>query len=324
MKKIFKLEPAYKDYIWGGNKLKKEYNKNSPYEITAESWELSCHKNGETRISGGEYNGKTLSEVIRDSKAQGVSLLGERCEAFSDFPVLIKLIDANQALSIQVHPDNEYAREKEGGYGKTEVWYVVSADEGAELIYGFARDVSREELREAIEKSELSPLLNSVPVKAGDVFFVEAGLLHAIGKGILICEIQQNSDTTYRVYDWGRVGADGKPRELHVEKALDVLKLEGETRRDFSPSLISSEDGNSVYEIASCEYFKAKKVVQTEKNSIISDGTSFKALTFVSGEGKIKSECEEYSFKKGDSFFLSAESGEYILEGNCEYLITEV
>lgn len=324
MKKIFKLEPAYKDYIWGGNKLKREYNKNSPYEITAESWELSCHKNGQTHISGGEYDGKTLSEVICEAKALGINLLGTRCNEFSDFPVLIKLIDANQALSIQVHPNDEYAREKEGGFGKTEVWYVVSADEGAELIYGFARDVSRDELRYAIEKSELSPLLNSVPVKAGDVFFVEAGLLHAIGKGILICEIQQNSDTTYRVYDWGRVGADGKPRELHVEKALDVLKLSGETRRDFSPSLISREGGNAFYDIASCEYFKVKKIVESERNVIISDGSSFKALTFVSGEGKIKSKDEEYDFKKGDSFFLSAESGEYLIEGNCEYLITEV
>lgn len=324
MKKIFKLEPAYKDYIWGGNKLKREYNKNSPYEITAESWELSCHKNGETRIFGGEYDGKTLSEVIRDSKAKGIDLLGTRCAEFSDFPVLIKLIDANQALSIQVHPDNEYAKEKEGGFGKTEVWYVVSADEGAELIYGFKRDVSREELRAAIEKSELSPLLNSVPVKAGDVFFVEAGLLHAIGKGILICEIQQNSDTTYRVYDWGRVGADGKPRELHVDKALDVLKLTGETRCDFSPALISDKGGNQFYEVASCDYFNVIKVVQRESNKIVSVGESFKALTFVSGEGKIKSKDEELFFKKGDSFFLSAERGEYIIEGNCEYLITEV
>ncbi len=324
MEKIFRLEPAYKDYLWGGEKLKKEYNKNSPYEITAESWELSCHKNGETRIHGGSYDGKTLSEVIREAKDLRINLLGTRCAELSDFPVLIKLIDANQALSIQVHPDDEYARAREGGYGKTEVWYVVSADEGAELIYGFARDVTREELREAIEKTELPPLLNSVPVKAGDVFFVESGLLHAIGKGILICEIQQNSDTTYRVYDWGRVGADGKPRELHVEKALDVLKLTGEEKRDFSPRLLSSECGNEIYEVASCNYFKVKKVAQSNTYRLISDGESFKSLTFVSGEGKIKSGDGDLDFAKGDSFFISAERGEYIIEGDCEYLITEV
>ena len=317
---ITRLFPACKNYIWGGEKLKKEYNKNSPYEITAESWELSCHKNGLTRVFGG----KTLLETIKEGEAAGRDLLGKRCKKFSDFPVLIKLIDANQALSIQVHPNDEYAREKEGGFGKTEVWYVVSADEGAELIYGFKRDVTREELRSAIESCELPPLLNSVPVRAGDVFFVEAGLLHAIGRGIIICEIQQNSDTTYRVYDWGRVGSDGKPRELHVEKALDVLKLSGETRRDFSPALISTANGCELYDIASCEYFKVTKAVQKSTNLLSTTGESFKALTFVSGEGQIKSKDEEYAFKKGDSFFLSAEEGEYIIEGSCEYLVTEV
>ena len=324
MDRIWRLEPAYKDYLWGGEKLKKEYNKKSPYTMTAESWELSCHKNGETRISGGQYDGMTLSEAIKSAKDSGADVLGNRFSSFSEFPVLIKLIDANQALSIQVHPDDEYAREKEGGYGKTEVWYVVSADEGAELIYGFSKDVTREELRHAIENCELSPLLNSVPVKAGDVFFVEAGLLHAIGKGILICEIQQNSDTTYRVYDWGRVGADGKPRELHIDKALDVLKLSRESASDFSPKLISKDGEIETYEIASCKYFNVKKVVQGDRYCIVSNGESFKALTFVSGEGYIKSENEKKSFKKGDSFFLSAECGEYIIEGNCEYLITEV
>jgi mannose-6-phosphate isomerase len=183
MDRIMKLEPAYKDYVWGGEKLVKEYNKNSPYEKTAESWELSCHKNGMTRISGGEYDGATLFDVISEAKRSGIDLLGKNCERFSDFPILIKLIDANASLSIQVHPDNEYANEHEcGGFGKTEVWYVVSADEGAELVYGFSRDVTREEIRGAIECNELAPLLKSVPVKAGDVFFVPAGLLHAIGK----------------------------------------------------------------------------------------------------------------------------------------------
>ena len=324
MNRIWRLEPAYKDYLWGGEKLKKEYNKNSPYEITAESWELSCHKNGMTRISGGECDGMTLSEAIIAANASGVDVLGKNCAEFSDFPVLIKLIDANQALSIQVHPDDEYARAREGGFGKTEVWYVVSAEEGAELIYGFAKDVTREELRRTIESCKLPPLLNSVPVKAGDVFFVEAGLLHAIGKGILICEIQQNSDTTYRVYDWGRVGADGKPRELHIDKALDVLKLSRESRRDFSPELILREDECEVYEIASCKYFKVKKVAQRTNYRIAANGESFKALTFVSGEGCVVCGCEKESFKKGDSFFLSAEQGEYLIEGECEYLITEV
>ena len=325
MNKILRLEPAYKDYVWGGEKLVKEYNKNSPYAKTAESWELSCHKNGLTRISGGDFDGKTLREAIETAKNNGVDILGKSCEKFSDFPVLIKLIDADASLSIQVHPDNEYANEHEnGGFGKTEVWYVVSADEGAELVYGFKRDVTREELREAILKNELPPLLNSVPVKAGDVFFVPAGLLHAIGKGILICEIQQNSDTTYRVYDWGRVGADGKPRELHVERALDVLKLSGEELRDFSPELISAGDGYSDYMVARCEYFTATVRKQESASALATDGSSFKALTFVSGEGKLVCGEESADFKRGDIFFLPAAPAEYAVLGKCEFLITEV
>ena len=323
--KIEKLYPECKDYVWGGEKLKKEYNKNSPYEKTAESWELSCHKNGLTRISGGEFDGKTLREVIEAAKNDGIDLLGTNCAAFSDFPVLIKLIDANASLSIQVHPDNKYANEHEnGGFGKTEVWYVVNADEGAELIYGWKRDVTCEELREAIGKSELAPLLNSVPVKAGDVFFVPAGLLHAIGKGILICEIQQNSDTTYRVYDWGRVGADGKPRELHVERALDVLKLTGECARDFAPRLLAKGEGFSDYEVASCEYFTATVRKQERESSLSTDGKSFKALTFLSGEGRVVSGEEAVDFKQGDSVFLPALPADYVVEGKCEFIKTEV
>ena len=322
--KILKLEPAYKDYVWGGEKLKSEYNKKSPYEKTAESWELSCHKNGLTRISGGEFDGKTLREVIEETKNDGIDILGTNCAAFSDFPVLIKLIDADASLSIQVHPDDEYARAREGGFGKTEVWYVVSADEGAELVYGWKRDVTREELRCAIESTELAPLLNSVPVKAGDVFFVPAGLLHAIGKGILICEIQQNSDTTYRVYDWGRVGADGKPRELHIEKALDVLKLSGETPRDFSPELIAKGDGYSDYGVAECKYFTATVRKQAASSRLTTDGTSFKALTFVSGEGRIECGGESACCKRGDSFFLPAIPADYTVFGECEYIVTSV
>ena len=325
MNKILRLEPAYKDYVWGGEKMKKEYNKNSPYERTAESWELSCHKNGLTRISGGELDGATLCEAIERSRAAGVDILGSRAEKFEDFPVLIKLIDANSSLSIQVHPDNAYAFEHEnGGYGKTEVWYVVTADEGAELIYGFKRDVTKEELRLAIEGNALAPLLNSVPVKAGDVFFVPAGLLHAIGKGILICEIQQNSDTTYRVYDWGRVGADGKPRELHVEKALDVLKLEGERTRGFSPRLMQEGDGYADYAVAECEYFTATVRKQRLASRLSTDGTTFKALTFLSGEGEIECDGERAAFVKGESFFLPATTAEYTVTGECEYIITEV
>ncbi|MBQ3225809.1 MAG: mannose-6-phosphate isomerase, class I [Clostridia bacterium] len=325
MAKAQKLIPEFKDYLWGGNRLKAEYHKQSPFDITAESWELSCHKNGLSRILGGEYDGLTLPEAITRAKEKGEDWLGTACERFEQFPVLIKLIDACDSLSIQVHPDDAYAKENENGsYGKTEVWYIVDCEPDAELIYGFSRDVSKEELKTAIENNELSPYLNRVKVKPGDVFFVRAGLLHAIGKGILICEIQQNSDTTYRVYDWGRVGADGKPRELHIAKAVEVLKRRKETITDFSAPKVFETDGISEYQIATCEYFKVKKREQEESSLIQTTGDSFIALTFLNGEGMVSSSDGELCFIKGETVFLPATEESYTIKGKCEYLMTSV
>ena len=320
-----KLIPAYKDYIWGGKKLKNEYNKESLYDITAESWELSCHENGLSRIWGGKYDGYSLKKVINEAKKEGKDFLGTNCKNSEQFPVLIKLIDANDSLSIQVHPDDIYGKINEnGGLGKTEVWYVVEAEPDAELIYGFSKDVTKEEIKEAILKNELKPYLNRVKVKPGDVFFVRAGLLHAIGKGILICEIQQNSDTTYRVYDWGRVGNDGKPRELHVEKALDVVCLSKEEQTDFSPALIAENEEVKDYKVADCEYFKVVKREQKKVSEIKTDGTSFLSLTFLKGEGEIITEEQEIRYKKGDSFFIPAIKNKYIIEGESEFLVVGV
>ena len=323
--KILKLSPALKDYIWGGKKLKEEYGKKGDTEIVAESWELSCHKNGMTLIKGGKYDGLTLSDAISCARERGEDWLGTDCKAFKDFPLLIKLIDANNSLSVQVHPDDIYAKcHENGGNGKTEVWYVVEATPDAELIYGLSCDVTKDEFKTAIENNELKPYLNSVKVKAGDVFFVEAGLIHAIGKGIVICEIQQNSDTTYRVYDWGRMGADGKPRELHIEKALDVMTLTKNEVRDFSPELIIEKNGVKEYKIADCNYFKVKKREQNEQTEIITDGSSFTALTFLKGSGYVEAENEKVEFTKGESIFIPAVPDKYTISGKCEYLITTV
>lgn len=325
MFEILKLNPCFKNYIWGGDKLKKEYNKKTPYDVTAESWELSCHPNGLTRISGGEYDGKTLKEVLENEAASGRNPLGTKSGAFKQFPVLIKLIDANDRLSIQVHPDDDYALKNENGsFGKTEVWYVVDAKPDAELIYGFLKNVTKEEIKNAITKNELSPYLNSVKVKAGDVFFVRSGLLHAIGKGTLICEIQQNSDTTYRVYDWGRVGNDGKPRELHIEKALDVMCLSKEENTDFSAKPIHFGEDFTDYSVADCKYFKVIKREQKNKTEIKTDGTSFLCLTFLNGDGKIISKNSEIDFSHGDSFFIPAYENAYTISGKSTFLITSI
>ena len=216
---ILKLIAPCKDYLWGGNRLREEYGKKMNSDKIAESWELSCHKDGQSVIEGGEFDGKTLSEYI---DAKGKRVLGTNCERFEYFPILIKLIDAKDNLSVQVHPSNEYALRVEGEYGKTEMWYIVDCNEGAELLYGFKHEIGEEEFADRIKNNTLLEVTNNVPVHKGDVFFIESGTLHAIGKGILIAEIQQNSNTTYRIYDYGRVGADGKPRQLHIDKAVEV------------------------------------------------------------------------------------------------------
>lgn len=216
---LLKLAPCFKDYLWGGRRLVEEYNKQYSGEILAESWELSCHPDGPSVIINGQYAGKTLQEYI---DTEGKDVLGENCRRFKEFPILTKFIDAKDNLSIQVHPDNRYALKNEGQYGKTEMWYVMDAGEDAYLYYGFKQEISREEFARRIEEDTLLDVLNSVRVQKGDVLFIEAGTIHAIGKDILIAEIQQNSNITYRVYDYGRTGKDGKKRDLHIEKALAV------------------------------------------------------------------------------------------------------
>ena len=190
---VLKLSPAFKDYIWGGTKLRDDFAKDCDFEKIAESWELSCHKDGNSVVSNGDDAGLTLAEYI---EKHGKSVLGTNCERFENFPILIKLIDAKDNLSVQVHPNNDYAMRVEGEYGKTEMWYIVDCDEGATLLYGFKKEISKDEFAKRIADNTLLEVTNAVPVKKGDVFFIEAGTLHAIGKGILIAEIQQN---TYRI-----------------------------------------------------------------------------------------------------------------------------
>ena len=205
------LKPAIKDYIWGGRRLIDEYGFETNGEIAAEAWMLSCHKDGTNTVLNGFYAGKTLDCVLAEW-------------GFTErFPILIKLIDAKQKLSVQVHPDDAYALENEGELGKTEMWYVVDCEPGAKLAYGFNENISADEFEKRIKDNTLDDFINYVPVKKGDVFFISAGTLHAIGEGILIAEVQQNSNTTYRVSDYGRLGADGKPRELHIAKSLESV-----------------------------------------------------------------------------------------------------
>ena len=311
---IIKLKPGFKDYMWGGHRLVEEYGKDFDGEILAESWELSCYPDTPSTIVNGVHAGKTLRQYIEE---QGKGVLGTNCRRFEDFPILIKLIDAKSDLSVQVHPDNEYALKNEGQTGKTEMWYVLDAGKKSFLYFGFRKEISKEEFMERIEKNTLLDVLEAVPVKKGDIFFVESGTIHAIGKDILLAEIQQNSNVTYRVYDYGRVGVDGKKRELHIDKALDVIKcVPADRNRDFYPHM------------ADCDYFTVDKLtldgdIMEEMKGCVSDA-SFMSVLILDGCGTISNQEEKLDFKKGDSLFLPAGSGSYRIEGTCTGLITTI
>lgn len=313
------LKPPVKDYVWGGSRLKTEYSLETENDIAAEGWMLSCHKDGSCVIINGELAGKTLPEVL---DIWGKDALGENAAKFAYFPLLIKLIDAKQKLSVQVHPNDEYALKNEGEYGKTEMWYVVDCEEDAKLVYGFTKELSKSEFESRIKDNTLLEVCNSVPVHKGDVFFIDAGTLHAIGEGILIAEVQQNSNTTYRVSDYGRLGADGKPRPLHIEKAVDVTKREVPKMPYGQVGVVTKDGNNSVRELARCDFFTAK-ILNVKDEFTIDKSDSFASLVVLDGNATLSFENEKLELKKGDSVFIPAVVS-VTLTGDAEILYSYV
>lgn len=315
---ILKLNPVFKDYIWGGTRLRDDFGLKTDINPVAEGWMLACHKDGMNTIDSGEYDGKTLESVIKEGGKSKIA--GTNSEKFPYFPVLIKLIDAKDNLSVQVHPDNEYAARVEHEFGKTEMWYVLDAAPGATLIYGFKNKIGKEEFKQAIESNTLLDVLNVVEVKKGDMFFIEAGTVHAIGKGALIAEIQQNSNSTYRVYDYGRLGKDGKPRELHIQKAIDVSKTEP-AKYGTKPFGKKEEiSGGTRQMLTECPLFSVYNYELCGKVELNANEESFNHILVVDGSGKIGGR----EFKKGDSFFVPANYGNYEIDGNGEFILTKV
>lgn len=370
---IGKIHPACKQYLWGGEKLIREYGISSPKTPLAEAWVLSAHPDGDSRISFSDeacfLEGESFAEYLK-SHPEAAGSLGK---AFPFFPTLIKLIDAKKALSIQVHPDDSFALSREGQYGKTEMWIVLEREEGAFLYFGFQKDYTEEEIRRAIEEETFPSLLCKVMVEPGDVFFIPAGTVHAIGAGILLAEVQQNSNLTYRVYDYGRKDAQGNTRELHVEKALEVMnrkqlsayRQEAFKKQGKKPvgekaagEKVAGESatgekvaGKNVYleRIGSCEYFTVDRLF-LEDNAFYSGKLtkeSFLSLLVLEGEGVLTEEtkrCEDMHqessteckqekssstekkdrrfVKKGESYFLPAEEGQWSLKGTGKFLLT--
>lgn len=300
----YRLLAACKDYLWGGHRaLREEFGIESTLDPLAEAWVLSCHPDGPSTIASGPWAGRTLPEYLAEA---GPAALGSNCAGFDRFPLLVKLIDTEKDLSVQVHPSDEYALAHEGQYGKSELWVVLRAKPGAFLYYGFERESTREAFARAIEEGTLLEQLHRAPVKTGDVFFIPAGTLHAIGAGMVIAEIQQNSNVTYRVYDYGRIGADGRPRPLHIEQALAVTRCAPAPAFDFGPHL------------GSCRYF----TVDAHDGPFAANcgSESFHALLAVSGTGSLHCGGEAQPLQAGSCYFIPANSGRYFVEGDCKTL----
>lgn len=309
------FEPILQDRIWGGKKLKTYLGKtNLPTETTGESWELSAVEGNVSIVKNGSYSGTLLTGLLEKYPQE---ILGTKVhEKFgSQFPLLFKFLDAREDLSIQVHPNDELARQRHNSFGKTEMWYVMQADPGSRIIVGFKEKSGPEQYLEHLENKNLIDLLNEVEVKAGDVFFLETGTIHAIGAGIVIAEIQQTSDITYRVYDWDRVDANGKSRELHIEQALDAMNYNvTETQKQYSKEINKSNN------VVDCPYFTTNYLPLDGASAIVKDGNSFTVYICTEGEYVLKNKENSYSFKKGDTVLVPAAMSEFELSGKATLL----
>ena len=307
-----KLSPVFKDYLWGGHRLHDELGKDCGTGITAESWELSTHPDGFCRIASGTAAGETLAAWLADHPA----VLGTRAGGRTDMPILIKLIDAAQNLSVQVHPDDDYARRVESDAGKTEMWYILDAAEGAEVICGVAEELSREELAAKAADGSIVSALRHVPVRRGDALLVRAGTLHGIGAGVLICEIQQSSNVTYRVYDYDRVQADGTKRELHLQKSLDVIDFGA---KPITSGRVSAPTTNGITQLVCCPRYTVWHVRATGTATLSSPKT-FYCASVIEGTGR----ASDHELRKGDHFIVPAGYGTLRFEGDMQLIVSTV
>lgn len=328
--KPFLLKPAGKDYLWGGNRLNNEYGKKIKMQPLAESWECSTHPDGPSIVASGDMKGRQLTDVLGAyPEYLGTHPMylnaqsGRKCE----LPVLIKLIDAKEDLSVQVHPDDDYARRYENGQlGKTEMWYVLDAAEDAKLIYGLYRNTDKETLRKSIMDGTIDKHLQKVRVKKDEIYLIEAGTIHAIGAGALIAEIQENSNLTYRLYDYDRLDKNGDRRELHIDKALEVARLQGSSEPTQPMRVLKYRRGIASELLCRCKYFEVHRIVINTETcrqmaEYQTDSLSFRVLLCIGGCGMVMmGNGEGISFFKGDCIFFPADSVRVRLHGMAQFL----
>lgn len=308
------LQPVFQERIWGGEKLHKLFNYDIPSQTTGEAWVISAHENGPSIVMNGELQGKSLLEVWRNYP----QLFGFETSD-SDFPLLVKILDANDQLSVQVHPDDHYARElAHQPYGKTECWYILDCDENAEIIIGHQAQ-SREEFQQLVNEGEWQKLFQSIKVKKGDFVYVPSGTLHSIGKGIVILETQQSSDITFRLYDYDRVDLEGKKRELHLEEAMAVMTCpHQQVIQDNLTERLNNLESTRLIE---GEYFTVYHW-QLGGKVEVPLATGFLLVSVINGAGHIVTEGSVSTVKKGDNFIVPATIGNYIIDGELEMIVS--
>lgn len=323
MPKPFLLQPACKEALWGGQKLKEHFGKQTDLDNIAESWECSTHPEGPSTVVTGEHKGMLLTEVLQKYP----EYLGTHPRTKGQLPILVKFIDAKQKLSVQVHPDDEYAKlYEQGQLGKTEMWYVLEADEGAELIYGFYSDMDRADVRQSLANGTVEKYLQKVKVHQDDVFYIPAGTVHGIGAGNLIAEVQENSNLTYRLYDYDRVDKDGQKRELQLKKALAVADLKGKAAPRQPLRVLRYTQGSATEFLCRCKYFQVERLLlNTEGKKKLAElytgSSSFQALLCIDGVGKLlMKDNESLTYSKGNCIFIPANTGSLRLSGSAQFL----
>ncbi len=316
-----KLLPAGKDYLWGGVRLREQFGKETDLLPLAETWECSTHPDGLSRVA--DAPDRSLHELLQEHPEwMGTHPARSMPEAVrnGELPVLVKFIDAASDLSVQVHPDDDYARRQEGGQlGKSEMWYVVEASPGSQLVYGFAYDMSPKAVRESVQDGTLERRLLRIPVKKDDVFYIPSGTVHAIGAGCLILEVQESSNLTYRLYDYHRKDKTGKERPLHLEKALQVADLKGSDSPRQPMRVLRYRLGCASEFLCRCRYFEVKRILlHTEASPEVlfrTDAASFHVLICTDGAGVLSCKSICLPFSRGDTFFVPAESEQIRMQG---------
>lgn len=318
----FLLKPSGKDYLWGGKRLKDDFSKNLEMSPLAETWECSTHPDGVSIVASGIHEGKELVEVFQ----QHPEYLGKHANSQGQLPILIKLIDAEKNLSVQVHPDDKYAAEHENGsMGKCEMWYVLDAKKDTEIIYGFRNDINKEKIYDSVRNGSIERYLQHVKICKDDVFFVEPGTVHGIGKGALIAEIQENSNLTYRLYDYNRIDKNGKQRELHIDKAMEVINFHAEKEPRQPMRLLKYKQGCAEELLCRCKYFQVERMlINTERSrsmlTIEKNEISFQVLLCINGCGTMFIDEMTLCFFKGDCIFIPANVTGLRIHGQAQLL----